>query len=81
MKKVFLIPLLLFIWLVTGCDDDDDVTPSYQVKLSLAYPQGFTLATDFPEDGVKVSFTNSQTGRTTQANTNSLGMDTVTLSQ
>jgi len=76
MKKLLLVAFSLLVGLVVvNCKKD--VTPSYEMKIVLTYPQGFNLA-PIPA-GVEVKITNTQTGRETIAIADAAGTATITL--
>jgi hypothetical protein len=70
MKKMVLLSLSLLIGLVlTNCKKD--VTPSYNLNITLALPTGYTAAA-LP-NGVEIKIVNTQTGRETVAIANASG--------
>ncbi len=70
MRKMILISLSLLLGIVfTDCKKD--VTPSYNLNLTLVFPQGFTAAA--MPSGTQISIVNSQTGRETISTANTSG--------
>lgn len=75
MKNLLILSVVLLGLLAFSCKDD--VTPSYELKITLQLPDGFTLGT-VPE-GTEVKITNAQTGRTTTATADASGVVTTVL--
>ncbi len=65
MKKLVILLIILLGAFAYSCKDD--VTPSYELNLTLAFPDGFSLAT-IPE-GTEVKFVSALTGRETVVTT------------
>ena len=76
MRKITIVALsLLFGLLMSDCRKH--VTPSYNMNVTLAFPQGFTAAS--MPNGVEVKITNIQTGRETIAIADASGKVTTLL--
>ncbi|MBN1819138.1 MAG: DUF4876 domain-containing protein [Prolixibacteraceae bacterium] len=70
MKKALIITLTLILALF-AINCSEDVTPSYLLTLTIAFPDGFT-AGDMP-DGVTVTAENTQSGRQTSGTADATG--------
>ena len=76
MKKILTYFLVLtFTFVLVNCKDD--VTPSYNLNLTIEFPDGFT-STSIP-DGTTVKAVNTQTGRETSSTLSAAGVATFLL--
>lgn len=77
MKKLLSIFVFVQVLFLFGCQDYD-IQPAYTLNLSLNFPDGYTLS-GFPDEGVAVKLTNTNTGRTSTAVTDASGKLSCTL--
>lgn len=76
MKKIFSIWIVLQV-LFFGCKDYD-VQPAYTVSVNLNFPEGYILS-GFPDEGVAMKITNTNTGRLSTLMTDASGKLNCTL--
>ncbi|MGV8095896.1 MAG: DUF4876 domain-containing protein [Mangrovibacterium sp.] len=77
MKKILSILIFLQVLLLFSCKEYE-IQPAYELKLSLNFPEGYTLS-GFPDEGVTVKITNTNTGRISTVMTDASGKLSCTL--
>lgn len=77
MKKLIFTYVVLQVFMLFSCKDYN-IQPAYMLNLSLIFPDGYALS-GFPDEGVNVKLTNTNTGRVSTVTTNASGKLSCTL--